>query len=452
MNLPLEGNFMHYILRLFLVNIFLIVTLESAPIKIMPLGDSITEGMNQVPENLYSESSMYGTKITPENEGISYRGKLFDLLKSSGYDFDFVGSNKSGSAYAPDFDIDHEGHGGQTTVFFKNNIGRWLDKDPDIVLLHVGVNDAGENIPMGRYDDSNTNSNTSINNIRKILDTIFSKNLKTKVFIARIITAKRSEAWGWDTNLFNNKVEDLISNYTYKSNIKVVDMERGAGLNYDQCGIDMHPRHEEDNGSYDLHPNKHGYSKMAQTWFNTLQASGWLVPGDRAVTPPTIGREFSDIVDTPPTTTGSELIKGGAQNNLDTSKWKLIMSEGRITSNNCLANKQCLLVDPYADNAGMYQAIPTEVGKTYKVTATLIGANHYEAHELHDFTLGSSYITVDHMFPTVAGQPDTSSRKVIGNTPTTVEITFTAKATTSYISLRGDTEFRYPNALSISVK
>jgi len=108
--------------------------------------------------------------------------------------------------------------------------------------------------------------------------------------------------------------------------------------------------------------------------------------------------------------------------------------------------------NPVQNGGGLYQAISTQVGKKYIVKAILIGANHYLPHELHDFTLGSSYVSVDTDKPTPDSQPLAITESVIGNTPTTVDATFTASATITYISLRGDSAFRYPKASYISVK
>ena len=83
---------------------FLEITIASpvnAVIRIMPLGDSITLGSNSgaVP----SDTAPYQ---------VAYRKALHDLMVSSGYDVDFVGSQQNGSAYFADYQ--HEGHGGWT--------------------------------------------------------------------------------------------------------------------------------------------------------------------------------------------------------------------------------------------------------------------------------------------------------------------------------------------------
>ncbi|MCF6208693.1 MAG: DUF5011 domain-containing protein, partial [Ghiorsea sp.] len=68
--------------------------------------------------------------------------------------------------------------------------------------------------------------------------------------------------------------------------IKMVDIEAGAGIEYDTCGLlhDMNPYHYKDNNesygevnaTYDEHPNTNGYTKMGQKWFTDMNASGWL--------------------------------------------------------------------------------------------------------------------------------------------------------------------------------
>ncbi|MFD3538188.1 FG-GAP-like repeat-containing protein [Streptomyces sp. NPDC058662] len=90
------------------------------PLRIMPLGDSITFG----------EGS---------STGAGYRGPLWDLMaQQSRYAPDFVGSGRFGSIADPD----HEGHSGYTVAGVRAGIDRWqAGAGPDIVLLHLGIND-----------------------------------------------------------------------------------------------------------------------------------------------------------------------------------------------------------------------------------------------------------------------------------------------------------------------
>ena len=68
-------------------------------VKIMPLGNSITDGKGSNPRH-------------------GFREDLSDLLTNSGYDFDFVGSLTGGSG----FDTDHEGHSGFYTQQINQSI------------------------------------------------------------------------------------------------------------------------------------------------------------------------------------------------------------------------------------------------------------------------------------------------------------------------------------------
>jgi hypothetical protein len=87
------------------------------PLRIMPLGDSITAGyddFNQTPGG--------------------YRTTLYGLLDAAGYDFDFVGSLQTNPGPIPD--NDHEGHGGYTLLQIGQIAGPSIvATQPDVILL-----------------------------------------------------------------------------------------------------------------------------------------------------------------------------------------------------------------------------------------------------------------------------------------------------------------------------
>jgi hypothetical protein len=97
---------------------------EQAPLRIMPLGDSITQGYHD-----------------------SYRRHLWSALIRAGFVVDFVGSMTHGygtDAQTEDFDRDHEGHWGWRTDQVLAHIDTWAARaKPDIVLVHLGTNDIG---------------------------------------------------------------------------------------------------------------------------------------------------------------------------------------------------------------------------------------------------------------------------------------------------------------------
>lgn len=81
---------------------------EGGP-KILPLGDSITDG---------------------DAQHDSYRRALWHLLRTAGFKGDFVGSRRLNGYYDdppphPDFDQDHEGHSGWTSGDFLGGPSGW---------------------------------------------------------------------------------------------------------------------------------------------------------------------------------------------------------------------------------------------------------------------------------------------------------------------------------------
>ncbi|MFJ5233258.1 FG-GAP-like repeat-containing protein [Kitasatospora sp. NPDC088391] len=103
----------------------------AAPLRVMPLGDSITAG--------YGSTDWNG-----------YRKPLNTLLGAqSRYRADLVGS-LSGGTFA---DPDNEGHSTYTIDRITQGIDGWLvGAQPDVVLLHLGINDLNNGIPAGAPD------------------------------------------------------------------------------------------------------------------------------------------------------------------------------------------------------------------------------------------------------------------------------------------------------------
>ena len=228
-------------------------TSSAAPVKIMPLGDSITH------EN-YRDANI----TTPEANRTSYRDDLLTSLTADNYSIDFVGSLNSGSAKMPD--ADHEGHNGIEDGELAAGVEANLTANPaEIVLLHIGTN--GD-----ITDEDASDVNTLLDNI----DTYEQTNAThVKVVLARIINCW--EDWNntaagvpFDActpavqtriSNFNNNIDTMVATrIAAGDDITVVDMENGAGFDYNASDmID------------DLHPNDTGYAKMAVQWHNALK-------------------------------------------------------------------------------------------------------------------------------------------------------------------------------------
>ncbi len=104
---------------------------QGAPVRIMPLGDSLT-------------SSVDGQA--------SYRYWLFKQLQAHGYNVDFVGTlwgvGDGVSGIYSDFPQNHEGHPGATSDDILQGIRSWMSQtQPQVVLLLIGANDFQDGQP-----------------------------------------------------------------------------------------------------------------------------------------------------------------------------------------------------------------------------------------------------------------------------------------------------------------
>ena len=244
-----------FVVFVFFLHIIL-VSAAGAITRIMPLGNSITQGA--------------ASGETRPNFQESYRLDLWDQLVNAGYDVNFVGSLNAGSSN-PDFDPDHEGHPGWSDDEIVNGrpgepgegkLADWLDAfQPDIVLLHIGTNDL----------------DPSSDEVEAILDEIDAFSPDVWVVLALIINRACCEdplpcPECQETMDFNDNIEDMAldrinnpGNPAYPDNIIIVDMEAGANIDY---------RVEPAGDMWDdLHPYQFGlgYDKMADVWFDALE-------------------------------------------------------------------------------------------------------------------------------------------------------------------------------------
>jgi PKD repeat protein len=223
------------------------------PLRIMPLGDSITRG----------------TRSSPVEDPVAYRRALWTLLRQHGADMAFVGSQADGSG---DFDNRHEAYGGmhakggsipsRESAGLVANVYTWLTANPaDVVLLHIGTNDL-----YGGQSHSGVAAE-----VGEALDEIarFERDSgrPVAVVLARIINNRDpSSALGQAISQFNERIEALAAARVGQGDdVTIVDME--AALSYPADMADL------------LHPTDGGYAKMAETWLPAvLQALARLRP------------------------------------------------------------------------------------------------------------------------------------------------------------------------------
>jgi len=175
-------------------------------LKIMPLGNSITFDQYTV------DSRSDGVKI-------SYRNKLYQDLRDAGYDFDFIGSERSGWNYLPTTPRDYSDNAGfpginplQLFTLIQTGLNYAVDPlgfcelpssacplnyleyyNPDVILLHIGTNGLNSTTDADKYADA-------VSQILDAVDTYESEEGKTvTVFLARIINRAPDGSHAWTT-------------------------------------------------------------------------------------------------------------------------------------------------------------------------------------------------------------------------------------------------------------
>ena len=231
------------------------------PIKIMPVGNSITAGEHY--------------HYPPVAERTGYRKALYEMLVNAGYNIDFVGSQEHGKRPKSDpdwYDWNNEAYPGWTIPRIAEKVKEALPVyKPDILLIHVGTN--------GKDWEQKTRQ------VMEMLDMINAYSVKNNhrvtVFLCKII--KRFYQEDSDpTSQFNQEVSKLVAQRTNdKIKIIMVDMENGAGLDYTDRLPDPSAKPPYEGGDmwgrrypgvpYDkYHPNDKGNAKMAKTFYEAL--------------------------------------------------------------------------------------------------------------------------------------------------------------------------------------
>ncbi|MGC4770412.1 cellulose binding domain-containing protein [Micromonospora sp. DT44] len=224
-------------------------------VRVMPLGDSITDGFNVAG---------------------GYRIELWQRFASGGYRIDFVGSMFNGPSNLGDHD--HEGHSGWTISQIDANFVNWLRAtNPRTVLLHIGTNDM--------YGDTSG----APGRLATLVDRITNTAPNADVFVATIIPKS-----GADNVVrgYNAAIPGIVQTRAAAGKrVHLVDMYRALTLSDLADGV---------------HPNATGYRKMAVAWYDALRAVPGSIGGDTPPTttpPPTTPPPTTPPPTTPPPTT-----------------------------------------------------------------------------------------------------------------------------------------------------
>jgi len=216
--------------------------LVDAEITIMPLGDSLTKGCCQVPP-----ACDHG-----------YRHSLYRNLTQADHLVNFVGSQTHPQDDCAlndipfDFDREHEGYYDKTADWVRDRVRMFLQANPaQIVLLHIGTNDLRSGQDPGAI----------VTEVNQILDEIDQYSQDVTVILARIINKVpvSSIYTHYNTQLAAMAETRIASG----DKLLIIDMENGADIDY----------HLQDVGGDFVdafHPNKSGYTKMANVWYDRL--------------------------------------------------------------------------------------------------------------------------------------------------------------------------------------
>lgn len=206
-----------------------VTTAMADPLRIMPLGDSITVGNDN-----YS--------LTPGG----YRTRLYNRIDSELYPVDFVGANQSNPNPTQLPDADHEGWGGARINVLRAVAQRDRLIGCDVVLLHAGSCDMGyqpEFAPQG---------------LEWLLSDLYLYYPQAEIFVAQIIPM-RDPDWTAKVEAFNAALPAMVARRTAQGQrVHLVDMFDAI------TAADL---------ADSMHPSPAGYAKMADAWFDAIAST-----------------------------------------------------------------------------------------------------------------------------------------------------------------------------------
>ena len=249
------------------------------PIRVMCVGDSITEGKFIVTGG--------------------YRKPLRDLLTTGGYSIIYVGkeddgelANKTGFAEGM-VNSNHEGYGsfridqildggsaeGRNAPSLAESIRTY---HPDVILMMLGTNDILQHYEMETIGDR----------IHKLADAVFAADDRVLLALAQI------------TPLSGNGDATVVA---YNAQIaQLVSDEKAQGRNIILADIHsaLDPAHDLSDG---IHPTQQGYDKMAGAWYEALTGEKTSSAGNAGATPAPVVNAPATPVVTAPIATGADV-------------------------------------------------------------------------------------------------------------------------------------------------
>ncbi|HWH84941.1 MAG TPA: GDSL-type esterase/lipase family protein [Burkholderiaceae bacterium] len=202
------------------------------PLRILPIGDSITQG-GRLPKEY------------------TYRWQLARLLSDEGIAHDFIGTRHLGLdpafRWPRPWNDAHEGYYGATTRAVVDQVTQHLGAlpPPDIALVYLGTNDS---VDFG---------NTIITPLIELVGSLRVRNPDVAVLIGRVPKAVMAGAVALEL-----RVDQLARLSTPESPVVIVPIDEGWVAD---------PRAFDSDTLDGAHPNLRGQRKMAEDWLLAIR-------------------------------------------------------------------------------------------------------------------------------------------------------------------------------------
>lgn len=197
----------------------------SARLRVMALGDSITQGAV---------------------ERTSWRYPFQQWVRATNCAIDMVGpdtilrAGASAGALQPDLDHDHGARGGRTSAEVFDAAGRWLDTfRPEVVILNVGANDLTHDIAL----------DTTVDNIDAIITRARAANRSVSVLLTAIpAPARRLQV---EAARLGERIEALAERRSTNDS-PIVAVDAATGWDIDELTVDTDVTHPNTAGELHL--------------------------------------------------------------------------------------------------------------------------------------------------------------------------------------------------------
>lgn len=199
---------------------------SNIPLRILPLGASITFGVKS-------------------SDGNGYRAVLRKALVDDGNPVNFVGNQKNGTMR----DNENEGWPGlrieQVKEKAASSVVKWK---PNLVLINLGTNDATQDFQVATAGDR----------MKEVLDLIYRDSPVATVVLSTLLPNQVIKTQA-NVDKINPQYRDLVTKL--RSQGKRIVLAEMTGSDGPKLLTDF---------ADDTHPNDQGYKKMANIWYDAI--------------------------------------------------------------------------------------------------------------------------------------------------------------------------------------